>query len=123
MVRMLGFPPAREVLSESGVFTSQIDRRHRGVSGADAVAQARLEAAFAREERRELMVASATRTADGGGDPGLARAVDARTGPRLRVGARHGVHFSGHRTRPALGVPAGMGAVGDALRVHAGRFA
>src|SRR5215472_1794804 len=63
MVRMLGFPPAREVLSESGVFTSRIDRRHRGVTGADAGARARLEAAFAREERRELMVASATRTA------------------------------------------------------------
>ena len=62
-MRMLGFPPAREVISESGVSTSRIDRRHRGVTGADAGARARLEAAFAREERRGLMVASATRTA------------------------------------------------------------
>src|SRR5262250_1817468 len=63
MMRMLGLPPAREVITESGVSTSRIDRRHRGVSGADAGARARLEAAFAREERRGLMVAAATRSA------------------------------------------------------------
>ena len=60
------------------------------VTPADLGARARLDAAFARQERRGLMLAAAARSVAVLVIIGWARADESRAGPGLRVGARDG---------------------------------